>query len=77
MSCERTEVLSNFLRNPELLERCGLEKDRLEGVSFSVNSRDLLVESLKTMIFSYCAGDPKVTVQRKVQAKLKEYKSFE
>lgn len=77
MSCDRGEVLKSFLRNEELRERSGLTEEILEKVSFSVNSRNLLVETLKGMIFSYCKDDPKQTVQRSIQTKIKEYKSYE
>ena len=76
MRCDRDEVLGSFLKNVELRERSGIPEVELEKVSFSEDSKNLLVEALKSMVYSYCGGDSALTTQRSIQTKIKKYKSY-
>ena len=75
MRCDRDEVLRRFLKNVELRKRSGIPEGELEKVSFSQDSKNLLIESLKAMIYTYCGGDANPTIQRSIQTKIKKYVS--
>ncbi len=75
MRCDRDEVLKRFLKNAELRKRSGIPEGELEKVSFSQDSNNLLVESLKAMIYTYCGGDANPTIQRSIQTRIKRYVS--
>jgi hypothetical protein len=73
MRCDRDEVLTRFLKNAELRKRSGIPQGELEQVSFSQDSKNVLIESLKAMIYTYCGGDANPTIQRSIQTKIKKY----
>ena len=64
---DRNEILKNFTNNEKLYELTGLAPDSLVDINFTPDvNGDLLVESLKKLIFSFCNDDAQATVIRNV-----------
>ena len=72
MKCDRVEVLKNYLRCEDLIERTNLTVEELRVVTFSKNSGDLLVEAVKKLIFSYCNEDSSPKILRNINQRIKE-----
>ena len=63
----RNEILNNFINNETLYELSGLSPESLNNISFKPDpAGDVLVESLKKLIFSYCKDEAKVTVIKNI-----------
>jgi len=71
MASDRDEMLKQFIENKDLIKLSGLSKEDLSEVTFSSNESDLLIKSLKKMIFSYCAEDSSIATLRKVNLLIK------
>lgn len=72
MKCKREDVLQHFLQSKLLLEKSTLSEDELQNVSFTDNSQDLLVESLKRLTFSYCQEDSDLKILQNVNKEIKQ-----
>ena len=72
MSCDREQVLENFLKSDILREKVTLSKDDLTKIRFGEESGDILIEALKTMIFSYCRDDSTAVILKNINNKIKK-----
>jgi hypothetical protein len=66
MKHDRHEMLRIFLENDELRKQSSLSDDELHNVNFSEDTGDLVVESLKSLLQSYCNGDPESFSLRRI-----------
>jgi len=66
MKYDRDDMLRIFLENEELRKQSSLSNDKLHNVSFSEDTGDLVVESLKSLLLSYCNGDPESFSLRRI-----------
>ncbi len=66
MAKDRSEMLRQFLKNDELLNLTSLTEEQLSQVSFSNDSGDLHIETLKKILMSYCNDDSAIVTQRKI-----------
>lgn len=70
---KRNEMLKNFTNNEKLYELTGLPPGSLDEINFQPDANgDLMVESLKKLIFSFCAEDAQATVIRKVNLEIEK-----
>jgi hypothetical protein len=69
----RNEILNNFTNNEKLYELSGLSPESLNDISFKPDpAGDVLVESLKKLIFSYCKGEAKITVIKNINIEIEK-----
>ena len=68
MSCDRQEVIKHFLSVG--VEEGEVKSEAIDNFSFSDSSEDLLLESLKMLIYSYCNEEADVTILRKINSKI-------
>ena len=69
----RNEMLKNFINNEKIYELTGLPNDSLDGINFKPDADgDLIVESLKKLIFSFCANEAHATVIRNVNVEIEK-----
>jgi hypothetical protein len=63
---DRSNMLKQFLQNDMLLNLTSLTEDQLSQVSFSNDSGDLMIESLKKLLMAYCGNESTIMVLRKI-----------
>ena len=69
----RNEILNNFTNNEKLYELSGLSPESLNDISFNPDpAGDVLVESLKKLIHSYCKGEAKITVIKNINIEIEK-----
>ena len=69
----RNEMLKNFINNEKIYELTGLPNDSLDGINFKPDADgDLIVESLKKLIFSFRANEAHATVIRNVNVEIEK-----
>ena len=70
---DRNQMLKNFTSNEKLYELTGLLPGSLEDINFrSDTDGNLIVESLKKLIFSFCSDDADATVIRNVNLEIEK-----
>ena len=70
---DRNQMLKNFTSNEKLYELTGLLPGSLEDINFrSDTDGNLIVESLKKLIFSFCSGDADATVIKNVNLEIEK-----
>ena len=70
---DRKQMLKNFTSNEKLYELTGLLPGSLEDINFrSDTDGNLIVESLKKLIFSFCSDDADATVIRNVNLEIEK-----
>ena len=70
MKFDRNEMLAEFVKCEALKERTELNADQLKDVDFSNNSDDLLIESLKSLLISFCNDDSDTLILRQVNLRI-------
>ena len=71
MACQRDHVLESFLNTEKIKELSFLSETDLRSVNFADQSNDLLIEVLKTLIFSYCNGETEQSILKNINNKIK------
>ena len=72
MKYDRNEMLKRFLTNEKLIQHSKLSLEKLEEISFSEDSQDLLIESLKSLLIAFCNGESDILTLRQVNLKINE-----
>lgn len=70
MSCDRNEMLSIFLANNELKQASSLDEETLIKVNFRDSTDDLVVESLKSLIMSFCKKETQPMTLRQINLRI-------
>ena len=70
MKCERADVLNNFLKSEKFKEITGLTGDEIKNISFSSDSPDVFIESLKKLVLTYCIEGNEMQVLRAVNTRI-------
>lgn len=69
----RNEMLKNFINNEKIYELTGLPNGSLDDINFKPDADgNLIVESLKKLIFSFCAKEAHATVIRNVNLEIEK-----
>jgi len=59
---ERNVILQNFLNSEELIAKTTLSREELKLVNFNESCPDLLVETIKVLILSYCNDHSEIKI---------------
>lgn len=70
MSCQRDEVLKQFLENNEFIEMAGISEEQKDNVSFVDKNENIVLEALKKIIMAYCNDESDVSILRKANTVL-------
>lgn len=72
MRYDRNEMLRNFLRCNAIEDETGLSEEELAAVSFGVDSENLLIESLKTLLIAHSSGEGEQVCFKRIGLKVDE-----
>jgi len=70
MKYDRNEMLSIFLANNELKKASSLSEEELLKVNFLDSTGDLVVESLKSLIMSFCKEETQPMTLRQINLRI-------